>query len=266
MKFGQWIIIGLTLVIGWIFQAPPVLSARPEKEAPPGMVLIPAGPFWMGLDKLPPDTPWGQEDAKPKHEVNLPPFYIDRTEVTYGDYKKVDPSLRIPGRTETFPVTDVNWFEADRYCRAIGKRLPTEAEWEKAARGTDGRAYVWGEGFDPQKTNVGKFPMPVGAVPQDKSPYGVLDMGGNVSEWTDSWYQPYPGNKYNSSDYGILHKVVRGGSFNSDRHFADEMFTQVTFRNYNRPDVFGPDNGFRCARSAPPADPPSSNPKDEKRR
>jgi len=260
MKFEQWIIIGLSLVIGWAVHTPLVVSAKPEKEAPPGMVLIPAGPFWMGIDKLPPDTPWGQEDAKPKHEVNLPPFYIDRTEVTYGDYKKIDPSLRIPGRTETFPVTDVNWFEADRYCRAVGKRLPTEAEWEKAARGTDGRAYVWGEGFDPKKTNVGKLPMPVGAMPQDKSPYGVLDMAGNVSEWTDSWYQPYPGNKYNSPDYGLLHKVVRGGSFNSDRHFADEMFTQVTFRNYNRPDVFGPDNGFRCALSAP------SHSKDEKGR
>ncbi len=265
MKIGQQTLIGIFLLMTTVFHASLALSAKSEKAGPPGMVLIPAGPFWMGIDKLPPDTPWGQEDAKPKHQVVLPDFYIDRTEVTYGDYRKVDTNLRIPGRTETFPVTDVTWLEADRYCRAVGKRLPTEAEWEKAARGTDGRAYVWGEGFDPKKTNVGKFPMPVGAMPQDRSPYGILDMAGNVSEWTDSWYQPYPGNKYKSTDYGLLQKVVRGGSFNSDRHFADEMFTQVTFRNYNRPDASGPDNGFRCALSAPPSDSPS-NSKAEKRR
>ncbi|HLG23188.1 MAG TPA: SUMF1/EgtB/PvdO family nonheme iron enzyme, partial [Candidatus Manganitrophaceae bacterium] len=226
-------------------------SAATATTAPPGMVLIPAGPFWMGLDKLPPDTPWGQEDAKPRRRVILPSFYIDRHEVTYGDYQKYDPKLEIPGRTAPFPVTDVNWFEADSYCRSIGKRLPTEAEWEKAARGADGRVYPWGNAFDPKKTNVGSSPAPVGRHPEDRSPYGVMDMAGNVSEWTESWYQPYPGNTYRSTDYGIVQKVVRGGSFNGARHFADEMFSQTTFRNYNRPDAFGPDTGFRCARSAP---------------
>ncbi len=245
----------LTLLCGMaILIAPMGTIAAMEKTTPQGMILIPAGPFSMGIDKLPPDTPWGQEDAKPKQEISLPAFYIDRTEVSYGDYKKIDPNLKIPGRTESFPVTDVTWFEADHYCRAIGKRLPTEAEWEKAARGTDGRPYPWGDGFDPKKTNVGSAPMPVGSTPEDRSPYGVLDMAGNVSEWTDSWYQPYPGNKHPSTDYGLIQKVVRGGSFNVNRHYVDEMFAQTTFRNYNRPDVAGPDNGFRCALSVP-ADP-----------
>lgn len=217
------------------------------------MVLIPAGPFWMGLDELPPDTetPWGQEDAKPKHEVTLPAFYIDMYEVTYGDYQKFDPNFKIAGRRPTFPVTDVTWFNADNYCRSRGKRLPTEAEWEKAARGTDGRIYPWGNLYDPDKANLGSAPTRVGDHWGDRSPYGIFDMAGNVSEWTDSWYQPYPGNTYKSADYGIFQKVVRGGSFNAERHFADDMFAQVTFRNFNRPDVIGPDNGFRCAKSAP---------------
>ncbi|HZR46833.1 MAG TPA: SUMF1/EgtB/PvdO family nonheme iron enzyme, partial [Candidatus Manganitrophaceae bacterium] len=184
---------GAALLFGGILQAARVFPAAPDKEGADGMVLIPAGPFWMGLDELPPDTPWGQEDARPKHQVVLPAFYIDRYEVTFGDYQKVDPSIRIPGRTAKFPVTDVTWLDADRYCRAAGKRLPTEAEWEKAARGTDARAYPWGNAFDPKKTNTGLSLMPVGANPDDRSPYGVFDMAGNVSEWTDSWYQPYPG-------------------------------------------------------------------------
>lgn len=225
-------------------------EALSPPKAPTGMVLIPAGPFWMGIDRLPPDIPWGQEDAKPKHQVSLPAYYIDRTETSYGEYLKIDPTLKIPGRTAPFPVTDVTWFEAERYCRSLGKRLPTEAEWEKAARGTDGRFYPWGDRFDPKKANVGSTLAPVGSSPEDRSPFGVLDMGGNVSEWTDSWYQPYPGSVYQSADYGILQKVVRGGSYNVNRHFADEMFAQTTFRNYNRPDAFGPDTGFRCALSA----------------
>lgn len=234
-------------------------AAQSGKSTPSDMVLIPAGPFWMGLDELPPDTPWGQDDARPKHQVTLPAFYIDRHEVTYGDYQKYDPNLRIPGRTAKFPVTDVTWFDADRYCQSIGKRLPTEAEWEKAARGTDARPYPWGDRFDPKKTNTGLSLMPAGANPSDKSPYGVFDMSGNVSEWTDSWYQPYPGSKHRSVDFGIFQKVVRGGSFNVNRHFADEMFAQVTFRNFQRPDASGPDNGFRCARSA------AASPQKEKR-
>lgn len=221
----------------------------PGKGLPQGMVLITEGPFWMGIDELPPDTPWGQKDAKPKHKVTLPAFYIDRYEVTHGDYQKFEPEMKIPDRTPDTPMTHVTWHDAYNYCRSLGKRLPTEAEWEKAARGTDGRAYPWGNHFDLKLANTGATPMPVGSFPKDRSPYGVFDMAGNVSEWTDSWYRPYPGNTFPSEDYGIFQKVVRGGSFNVNRHFADDMFAQVTFRNYNRPHISGPDNGFRCAKS-----------------
>ncbi len=223
-----------------------------ETPPPQGMIRIPAGPFWMGLDELPPDSPWGQKDARPKHEVRLPAYYIDRYEVTYGDYLKFDEKHILPDRLSDVPVTHVSWTDADSYCRFSGKRLPTEAEWEKAARGIDGRAYPWGNVFDPKKSNVGAKPLPGGSFPEDRSPYGVFDMAGNVSEWTDSWYRAYPGSTYQSPDYGIFQKVVRGGAFNPSRHFADEMFGQVTFRNSNRPDRLGPDNGFRCAKSASP--------------
>lgn len=230
------------------------ISSSIAKETPDhsgDMVLIPEGLFWMGLDELPPDTPWGQEDAEPKHRVRLSAFLIDRFEVSYGDYLKFDEAHILPDRTSDTPVTHVTWTDADNYCRSIGKRLPTEAEWEKAARGEDGRTYPWGNTFDPKKTNTGNSLKPVGSIPDDRSPYGVFDMAGNVSEWTDSWYRAYPGNTYRSTDYGIFQKVVRGGSFNVNRHFADEMFAQTTFRNYNRPHISGPDNGFRCAKSLP---------------
>ena len=218
-------------------------------EAPSGMVRVPAGSFWMGLDALPKDTPWGQEDAHPKHRKTLPSFFIDRYEVTYGDYIKFDKAHHHADRSSNMPVTDVDWNDADSYCRSISKRLPSEAEWEKAARGKEGRVYPWGDTFDKKKANIGASPMPVGSFPEDRSPYGVFDMAGNVSEWTDSWYRPYPGSTHRSNDYGIFQKVVRGGSFNVNRHFADEMFLQATFRNYNRPNISGPDNGFRCAKS-----------------
>lgn len=216
---------------------------------PGGMVLIPAGLFWMGLDELPPDTPWGQEDAQPKRQVLLPAFYIDQFEVTYGAYIKFDDTHVLPDRGADMPVTHVTWTDADNFCRSLRKRLPTEAEWEKAARGDDGRAYPWGNTYDPKKSNTGPMPKPVGSVSGDRSPYGVFDMAGNVSEWTDSWYRAYPGNTHKSTEYGIFQKVVRGGAFNTNSHFADEMFAQTTFRNYNRPNISGPDNGFRCAKS-----------------
>lgn len=241
------------LLLIFVFEL--LLIARPglaEKVASPeGMVLISAGPFWMGLDELPPDSPWGQKDARPKHQVTLPGFFIDRHEVTYGAYLLFDEKHQIPERSADTPVTHVSWTDADSYCSFLEKRLPTESEWEKAARGTDGRAYPWGNTFDPKKSNIGSAPKPVGSFPDDRSPYGVFDMAGNVSEWTDTWYRAYPGNTHDSSDYGIFQKVVRGGSFNTSRHFADEMFGQVTFRNYNRPDRLGPDAGFRCAKSLP---------------
>lgn len=243
LQSGRYLVVFSALLF------PGIIFAE-TMPSPEGMVSIPAGFFEMGLDDLPPDSPWGQENAKPKRRVFLPDFFIDRYEVTYGEYLKFDKSHVLPDRSQNGPVTMVSWTDADSYCDTLGKRLPSEAEWEKAARGTDGRIYPWGNVFDPEKSNIGKHAKAVGSFPEDKSPYGVFDMAGNVSEWTDSWYRPYPGSNYQSPDYGIFQKVVRGGAFNPSRHFADEMFAQVTFRNYNRPHIAGSDNGFRCAKSA----------------
>lgn len=226
----------------------PLLSS-PAKN----MALIPSGRFWMGVDDHASNTipapSWAEEDAKPRHEVNLPAFYIDRYEVSYGAFRKLFPEFSLHGREATFPVTDVSWFDADRYCRAVGKRLPTEEEWEKAARGTDERLYPWGNEFDQHKTNLDLTLLPVGSRSGDQSPFGVLDMSGNVSEWTDSWYRPYAGNLYHSPEFGLTHKVVRGGAYAATRHYEKETFGRITSRYAHSPQDSGPDAGFRCALS-----------------
>jgi formylglycine-generating enzyme required for sulfatase activity len=249
--------------------APLFFEAAPEP--PEGMVLIPAGPFVMGSDKE--DTegraqefgamkPW-YLDEHPRQVVNLPSYFIDRTEVTNGQYLLYLRATGAPvpkgwGSANTAPeardrpVTGVNWFEADRFCRWLGKRLPTEAEWEKAARGPDGREFPWGDTFDPQKGNTGATRlgsvMPVGHFPEGASPYGVLDMVGNVWEWTDSWYRAYPGATYHSDDFGETYKVIRGGGWGGVGHYTLEQFYRAAYRFYIDPSIGFNDAGFRCAK------------------
>ena len=241
------LLVGLLLVAFFLG----FVTARSGR--PNDMVLIPAGPFEMGAADRPEEAgllpSWIEENAKPKHWVTLSAFYLDRYEVTLGEYRKIRPAFNRSQALSDFPVTEVSWYEADAFCRAVGKRLPTEEEWEKAARGTDGRIYPWGNLFDRGKANLGRFPAAVGSRPGDRSPYGVMDMAGNASEWTESWYRPYPGSHYSSPELGLTHKVVRGGSFMEDRHFADELFARVTFRAGYSPADAGADTGFRCALS-----------------
>lgn len=173
-----------------------------EAAPPDGMVLVPAGDFWMGtnergLEEMAEEfgisKPWVL-DAAPKRRLNLPAFFIDRFEVSAGDYSRfiaatgfpVPPhwvGVRPAPGQEGLPVTYVNWEEARAYCAWVGKRLPSEAEWEKAARGSDGWNYPWGFFFDPRRANVGGLGpglAPVGSYPLGKSPYGVYNMIGNV--------------------------------------------------------------------------------------
>jgi len=197
------------------------LGADPNR-----MVLIPAGPFLMGTnDRLP--------DEGPQHTVDLPAFFIDIYEVTNLQYKKfIDETGRRspahfrnrsfpPGKAD-HPVTYVNWNDATAYCHWAGKRLPTDEEWEKAARGTDGRIFPWGDEFDVTKANtpvrwqaIGHQgdTTPVGSFADGISPYGLYDMTGNVWEWTSSWYQAYPGNHTPSESYGKRYKTLKGGSW-----------------------------------------------------
>ncbi len=162
------------------------------------MNLVPAGTFTMGSDN-------GDPDEKPVHEVYLDDYYMDIYEVTNAEYKTcVDDGIcKLPSSTDKYrdskyaehPVVYEDWNMAQNYCEWRGARLPTEAEWEKAASGTVGRTYPWGEDISCDKANLYgcKFDTdPVGSYASGKSPYGIQDMAGNVLEWVSSLYKPYP--------------------------------------------------------------------------
>lgn len=250
-----------------------VLTACSSPTASDDMVKIPGGTFTMGSDKE--DTEGkGAEfgmakplylDEHPRHEVNLPTYYMDRYEVTNAQFKRyVDaikarpprswPNGEMPPGRERHPVTHINWYEAQQYCAWAGKRLPTEEEWEKAARGADGREYPWGNDFDGEKANTGGAGVndlaPVGTFPQGKSPYGVEDMAGNVWEWTADWYQPYPGSTYQSKDFGQQFKVLRGSSWGGTGHYALNYFYRSAHRFRIEPEMSFADAGIRCAKSS----------------
>lgn len=149
------------------------------------------------------------------------------------------------------PVTGVTWFDAEKYCAWRNARLPTEQEWEKAARGTDGREFPWGNNWDPKITNTGDDAeeeegiAAVGAFPGNASPYGVYDMSGNVWEWVADWYDAIPGSDYDDPEYGKKNKVIRGGSGGMG-HYAISYFYRNATRQYAPADTMAEDIGFRC--------------------
>ncbi len=245
----------------------------PGLPPPPGMVEISAGEFIRGSDKVDVNQqsselgtlkPW-YLDEHPAHRHHLPLFYIDKYEVTTGEYKLFIDATNsrppvsffgrgVPPGRERYPVTDINWYEASRYCEWKGKRLPTEAEWEKAARGTDGREFPWGEGYDKTKLNAGDSGIgdiaPVGSFQAGASPYGVMDMSGNVWEWTSDWYQPYPNSDYEVDEFGEKQKVFRGGGWGGIGHYALPLFYRAAYRSSIPPEEAYADLGFRCALSS----------------
>ncbi|WP_250008344.1 ergothioneine biosynthesis protein EgtB [Actinoplanes sp. M2I2] len=276
----------------------PVLAAAPPPEPPAvvsGEVLVPGGPFTMGTDT----EPWALDNERPAHRVEVAAFHIDRAAVTNAEYAAFidaggydDPrwwsaagwdhrqaaGLTAPahwrrdgagwaattfGRTAPIapgePVVHVCFHEAEAYASWAGKRLPTEAEWEKAARFDPAtgrsRRFPWGdEPPAPRHANLGQRhlrPAAAGAFPEGASPLGVHQLMGDVWEWTSTDFHGYPGfaafpyREYSEVFFGPDHKVLRGGSFGTD-----DSAVRGTFRNWDYPirrQIF---SGFRCARDA----------------
>jgi len=261
-------------------------------DGPCEMILIPAGEFTMGsdfsenLDFEDGVTDEGFSDEHPERDVYLSDYYIDLTEVTNAQYRSCvlsggcsEPVIT-DSRTrdcyytapefDDYPVINVTWFQAQTYCRWAGKRLPTEAEWEKAARGdADERNYPWGDAspncelanygevveFDDGSTRTGCVgdSDAVGSYALGTSPYGVQDMAGNVAEWVADWYNTdyynpdlFPDNSSNPQGpaNGSV-KVIRGGSFADHAYFI-----RVTCRSHQNPQLGLPQIGFRCAKDA----------------
>ncbi len=233
-------------------------SASPPPAAPVGMVLVPAGSFWMGCA---PSYSLCEAGEKPRHSVYLNAFYIDKTEVTVSAYKACvsagsctapDPydassncNWRWSGR-DSHPINCVDFSQAKAYCSNASKRLPTEAEWEKAARGTDGRIYpwgnqapscaltIWGDGSNTDGCGLDST-WPVGSKPAGASFYGALDLAGNVWEWTSDWYDAGYYSKSPSRNpsgpAGGSGRVIRGGSWAS----GDASDLRASSRDGGRP-------------------------------
>ena len=281
----MWCLLHFALVFAWL-----ACSEVEVAQPPEGMVLIPAGTFQMG-------SPTGDVDEVPVHTVELDAFYIDQHEVTNAEYQAFvaatgHPPPRGIGYTAVYellkndyepwndpgfnhpdqPVTTVTWFDATAYCEWVGKRLPTEAEWEKAARGgLEGARYPWGD-TEPDNTSANfadsqtkfewrspdvndgfLFTAPVGTFPPNG--YGLFDMAGNVWEWCADWYSPTyysdvqgaesPPRNPTGPDTGER-RVLRGGTWYRAVH---------TIRNAERVSDFPNSSlnvvGFRCAMDAP---------------
>jgi len=232
-------------------------EARSKKQdMPKDMVLIPAGEFTMGSNE------WWPKSG-PEHKRNLDAFYIDKYEVTNRKYKAfVDATgynppdnwenNKIPNGKVNHPVVYVSWFDADAYCRWEGKRLPTETEWEKAARGADKRTFPWGDKFSRDRANTPQYgkedTMPVGSFENGKSPYGVYDMAGNVWEWTADWFKPYPMNTHPDENYGEKYRVVRGGSWYDCTYYRCGISAPSYNRIFFNPNTRNNNFGFRCAK------------------
>ncbi len=291
---GSFLLIVLALSFNCV--ALPVLADHSKVD----MVLIPGGEFLMGTatdgDGLP--------DEHPLRRVMVGAFYIDRYEVTQGDYAvfveatgHAVPENNMPSATlwvhsgpikgiERHPVVNVSWMDANSYCRWAGKRLPTEAEWEKAARGTDGRRYPWGNEWDHRLANSASYwagrkiefssgadwdafwgkgegasiakekgingevlTLPVGSFLQSASPYGLFDMAGNAAEWVEDWYDP---NYYRNAPLANPTGPERGAikSMRGGSWLKPAISLRTSDRDWGTIDSRPSGTGFRCAKDA----------------
>jgi formylglycine-generating enzyme required for sulfatase activity len=238
-------------------------ATAPAEQTPtvtPGeMVLIPAGEYIIGTNEKDPATK-KESTAYPQHKAKLSAFWIDKYEATFNEYLDFSvktsyvPEGDAEGKTwRTFfspdkahgPIVYITWKDADAYCKAGGKRLPTEEEWEAAARGPNGNRFPWGNEWIENKANTYeagyRVPVDIGKF-DDVSAFGVHDMLGNVQEWTSSWYKPYPGNK---GTFDNRLRVVRGLS----SRYQGSKYNGLWARSAYQPNFLA-DFGCRCAKDA----------------
>jgi formylglycine-generating enzyme required for sulfatase activity len=241
---------------------PPAVKEIMAKDGAP-MVLVPAGEFWMGLSEGE-----GLDDEQPRHKVFLDAYYIDKYEITTERYAKFlsftqweKPlnwdKVKFPDHANR-PVVGVTWSDADAYCRISGRRLPTEAEWERAARGENERKFPWGD--TRPKPSVALFGQmtqftydllkPIGSYPNGEGPNGTFDQAGNVAEWVQDWYDgEYYREGPERNPQGPTtgqYKMIRGGSWSD---------MPVYLMSASRTSKLPPETrnafiGFRCAQSA----------------
>jgi len=243
-------------------------SAASEAPAitPGEMVLIPAGDFILGDDDK-------EKGSYPRHKMNLPAYWIDKYEVTNMEFLDFAVKTGYTGEgakegkdwrqfftpeKANCPVVYITWNDAVAYCGSLGKRLPTEEEWEKAARGTDGFRYPWGDKWETGRSNTYEAGIrQPGNIAEfdDVSPFGVYDMLGNVQEWTSSWYKAYKGNRKADPNFGQRYRVVRGAS---SRIYGSRAF--LSDRSAYLPKALY-DFGCRCAKDATPEEAAQANQK-----
>ena len=241
---------------------PPSSSSNAAKDEVE-LVAVPAGEFTMGHNS--------NYDTLPVRSLNLPAFSIDKYEVTNKRYKRfIDATgYKVPWSQEPAvaayiwdwqkrmypegkgddPVVLVSWEDARAFCAWSGKRLPTEAEWEKAARGAKGKPYPWGNDWANGKANTSesgvKQTAPAGSFKEDVSEYGVNDLAGNVSEWVEEWFAPYPGNPMTSYEERNKYRVLRGGSWDYAHSIGNGYHRQYALPQSQMTAI-----GFRCVKMA----------------
>jgi serine/threonine-protein kinase len=250
-------------------QSASTASANDEVE----LVLIPAGEFTMGHKD--------SYDTLPVRRMNLPAFYIDKYEVTNKRYKRFidatgykvpwsqDPAVAAyawnwqkrmyPEGKGDDPVVLINWEDARAFCAWAGKTIPSEAQWEKAARGANGKSYPWGNAWEAAKANTSesgvKQTAPAGSFKADVSEYGVNDLAGNVSEWVEEWFAPYPGNPMTNYEERDKYKILRGGSWDYAHSIANGYHRQYALPQSQMAAI-----GFRCVKAADGAGAPPPKP------
>lgn len=215
------------------------------------VVAIPAGEAWMGSAEGE-----GEENERPRHLVHVSAFRIDKTEVTWRQFRRFAraegrplPPAPMWGMPDEYAASNIDWSEATAYCAWVGGRLPTEAEWEKASRGTDGRKYPWGDAWDRDRCNCldggSHRPESVGSFPDCVSPYGVLEMPGGVWEWCSDWfgetYDPEARKRDPRGPESGTMRVIRGGGW-----VNQPTWLRPAYRYRAEPSGRHPNQGFRC--------------------